>query len=112
MPGFFRGAGHGIMERNEEAREYYYRKLVYAFDLAHQFRVENRAKMEGALTVGRQLMAIGVPEDVVISIANQNPDDLQNTYDELQKLQLNGVKMDENAYRQLLQVHGEVQTEE
>lgn len=112
MKGFLSRTSKNITERKEEANDYYNKKMELAFSKAHEFRSRNKAASQAALQSGRQLQAIGVPNDLIIGIANQNPDDLATFYQSIEKMRLNGQKFNEDSYRAMFDVQGEVATDE
>lgn len=107
MAGFLGQTANNISERKQEAKDYYDRKMELAWEKAHTFRTQNLEKMNGALQIANQMKQIGVPDDIVMAIANQNPDDLSTFYDTIQDMQMKGVQFTEQTYRDMLQVDSE-----
>jgi hypothetical protein len=107
MAGFLGQTSKNIGERKDEAHKYFTEKMELAFETAHTLRTQNKPKMDAALQTANQMKAAGVPNDIVMAIANQNPDDLDTFYKTVQDMQLKGVKFNEQTYRDLLKVDGE-----
>ena len=105
--GFMNRTAEGIDKRQVKAQDYFDAQM----ELARTYGIENRSKVKSEMAANlgqaRQLAQIGVPQDIVISIAKQNPDDIPAFAEKVQKLQAAGVQTDENFFRQLIQVSGE-----
>ena len=107
LTGFMDKTADDIWKRKDAAQEYFNTKLEQAHQKAYEYSTFNREKMNSALQVARQLKSAGVPEDVIMAVANQNPDDLPTIYETIQDMQYKGVPVNEQFYRDLLKIDGE-----
>jgi hypothetical protein len=101
LTGFLKTTGGNIRERKDEAKDYFDKRMEQAHQAALEYKGRNKSKLDSSLQVGKQLMATGVPQDVVMAIANQNPDDLSTFFDTVQELKVKGVPFTPQAYRDL-----------
>lgn len=105
--GLFDQLNENINKRHDDANEYFQRQMEIASARGLKSREQTQAAMAGGLTAARQLAQVGVPRDIVISIAKQNPDDIPAFLDKVQKLQEKGVNTNEEFFRKFIQVSGE-----
>jgi len=110
--GFMNTTAEGIGKRQDSAQAYFDQQL----QLAHTRGIENKRKMDAAmkqgLTSARQLVQMGVPENMVKAIANQNPDDIPDFAAKIAQLQADGVRTDEAFFKDLIQVNSEFENNE
>lgn len=102
--GLMNSVSEGIERRTIAGEEYFAKQ----YELARTRGLENKARTDAAmqqgLTSARQLMQMGAPEDLVMAIANQNPDDIPDIAAKVAQLQADGVQTDETFFRDLIQV--------
>lgn len=113
LTGFMKDQADKISDRKEEAHDYFTKRLELAQDIAMKSRNKYKGKMDAALQVSKQLMGLGVPERVVMATASQNPDQLTDLYETVQKLQLQGVDTsDPGFYDDIVQVNKDFNPED
>ena len=103
VQGFLGTTAAHIKERKDDADEYFRNQLELARTRGLKNKDMTQQLINSKLTVAKQLQQIGVPPDLVMSIAKQNPDDLEATLDLVQKLQMEGAQLDEPFYRDIIQ---------
>jgi hypothetical protein len=91
LTGFMDTTARNIGERKDEARDYFNKRMQLAFDNAAIYKTKGREKMTAGIATAKQLKAMGVPDTVIMAVANQNPDDLGGLAETIQKMQLEGV---------------------
>jgi hypothetical protein len=101
LTGFLKTTGGNIRERKDEAKDYFDKRMEQAHQAALEYKGRNKSKLDASLQVGKQLMAAGVPQDVVMAIANQNPDDMSTFFDTVQEMKVKGVQFTPQSYRDL-----------
>lgn len=108
LTGFMTTTADNINKRKDEADAYFQSQM----ELAHKVGLQNHQKrqelMRGGLQTAEKLLQAGVPKNVVMSVANQNPDDLETLYDETVKLQRSGAKLTPEVWSELVEVKGEI----
>lgn len=107
LTGMIGGLGENVKNRKDEAREYFNKQMELASRYALKTNEETKAKMAQSRELINKLKGQGVPSDVIKGIANQNPEDLSMFYDTIADMQVRGVKMNEDVYRNLLKVSNE-----
>jgi len=108
LTGFMNRTSEGIDKRKAEADEYFQEQMDIARTRGLEARNKMKTQMQGGITAAQQLKAVGVPQDLVVAIAKQNPDDIPTFLTQVQKLQSEGVQADEAFFRKLIKVHGDV----
>jgi hypothetical protein len=87
--GFFNKGAQVVGDRKAVAEDFYAKQVA----AATQYAYGKKNKTTGAQTqVLGKLKAAGVPDDVLRSMINQDPDDLERIYDDVTKMQAEGVK--------------------
>lgn len=107
LTGFMNDQAEKITKRKSMADEYFQNQMELAHKKALTYTTQNAGKMDAALGLAKQMVAIGVPERTVMAIANQNPDDLQGFFDTVQDYKAKGVEMTPDFYDQLIKVDGQ-----
>lgn len=108
--GFANTLSDNIQKRKSDADDYYNKQLEIAQTYGVKNRVANNAKMQESVSLAKQLVAKGVPQNVVMAIANQNPEDLSGFASTVQKLQMEGVDTTPEFFEGLVEIHGELDT--
>lgn len=104
LTGFMRDQTEVIRKRKDDAENYFNSQMELARTRGLKNRDLTKQVMDGNLQIARQLEQVGVPKDLIMSVAKQNPDDLSGVLKTIQELQMNGVNPDESFYRDLIQV--------
>ena len=112
LTGFFGKTAENIDERKTEAKEYFDRQMEIAQTKGMQAREKRATEMTGAVAQAKQLQQIGMPKDMVIAVAKQNPADLAVFAEQMQDLKAKGVPVDEEFFRSVISVQGETGSDE
>lgn len=107
LTGFMKDQTQVIRKRKDDAEDYFNQRLELARTRGLKNRDLTKQVMDGNLQIAKQLQQVGVPSDLIMSIAKQNPDDLPNVLKQIQDLQAEGVTPDESFYRDLIKVSGD-----
>lgn len=107
--GFANKLTEGIEKRQDDARNYFNKQL----EIAQTTGVKNRSRVKSAVqssvSIAKQLQAVGVPKDIIMAQANQDPEGLGAFYEEVEKLRMSSkVPLTEEAYRGLYELSGEL----
>lgn len=112
LTGFFDRTSEGIDKRNAEADDYFNKQMEIARNVGMQKRNQLDSDMKMGISAAKQLQQVGVPQDIVVGIAKQNPEDLSRFLTTVQELQQRGITTDENFFRKAVKVTGEVDPNE
>lgn len=107
IQGFLNQTTAHIKEKKDEADKYFTDQLDLARTRGLKNRDATQQLINGHVQTAKQLQSIGVPTDLVMSIAKQNPDDLAGVMKTIQDLQMEGINPDEAFYRDLIQTSGQ-----
>lgn len=106
--GFIRGfAGtlqKGIETRKEDARNYFNRQLEIAQTTGVQNRQRVQQQVEASTRVAKQLQQVGVPKDIIMSIAASNPENLGAFSQQVADAQAKGIPINEQFFRDFVDV--------
>lgn len=107
VTGFANTLADGVNERNTIAREYFQKQ----YELATTVGLENHRKVESQVDVSvktaKQLQQMGVPKDIIMAVASQDPMGLSDFYAEVANAQKSGVPIDEQFFNDFVSVSGE-----
>lgn len=88
----------GIEERSKTARDYFQKQ----YEIATTVGIENHRKVQtavdGSVRVARQLQQMGVPKDIIMAVASQDPTNLGDFYEDVTKAQANGVVLNQDFF--------------
>ena len=112
LTGFFNRTAEGIDKRKAEADDYFNKQMEIARNVGMQKRNQLDSDMKMGINAAKQLQQAGVPQDIVVGIAKQNPEDLSRFLTTVQELQQRGVKTDPDFFRKAVKVTGEVDPNE
>ena len=108
LKGFMNDQAEKISDRKSAANDFFNKQLQLAQQKALTYNTEYKGKMDAHVQVAKQLVGAGVPERTVMAIINQNPDDLSQFYETVQKMQMDGVDMSNpDVYDSLIEIDGE-----
>lgn len=110
--GFFGTIGDRIDQRQQAADEYFQERMETARKIANRNRSVVNERVQSYTTEAKRLESLGVPKDMVMQIANQDPDSLSSVYKEISDLQMRGAKPSPEFFSSLIKVHGQVNPEE
>jgi hypothetical protein len=104
LTGFMRDQTEVIRKRKDDAETYFNNQMELARTRGLKNRDLTKKVIDGNLQIARQLEQVGVPKDLIMATAKQNPDDLPNVLKQIQDMQMDGITPDEDFYRHLFQV--------
>lgn len=105
--GFMGNMAQDIKKKKDEADMFFQEQMQLARTRGLKNRDLTKQVIDGHVMTARQLEQMGVPKDLVMSIAKQNPDDMPAVMETIQNLQRDGVKPDESFYRDLIKTSGD-----
>lgn len=98
-----------INTRRQEAKDFFNKQV----EIARTTGLENRRRVRNAVSnsvsTARQLNQMGVPKDIIMAVANQNPEDLGTFYEQISRAQAAGIETDEEFFRSFVEVGGSFQ---
>jgi hypothetical protein len=107
ITGFAGSAAQDIKKKKDEADTFFQDQMQLARTRGLKNRDLTKQVVDGHVMTAKQLEAMGVPKDLVMSIAKQNPDDMSAIMTTIQGLQKDGVTPDEAFYRDLIKTSGD-----
>lgn len=93
-----------INTRRDEARNFFNKQVEMARTTGLQNRRRVRQAVEGNVSVARQLNQMGVPKDIIMAVANQDPESLPTFYEQITRAQAAGIQTDEQFFRDFVEV--------
>jgi len=107
VTGFANTLNAGIMERQAEARKYFEKQLEIAQTTGVENRRRVKAQVKNNVSLANQLVAMGVPKDLIMTQANMNPEGLADFAANVEKLRLNSATpLTEQTFRDIYELHG------
>lgn len=106
--GFFGAINENMERRKADADDWYAQRYEQAQQIAMQRRGKASGKIDSYVSTAQQLEGLGVPKDIVLATANQNPEDLNAMYKNVSEWQYAGIPMDEDFFRAAFKVKGVV----
>jgi len=106
LTGFLKNSAGHIKKRKDEGEEFFSKQMELARTKGMENRNKRQTEMNASLTVAKQLVQKGVPKDVVMAIANQNPEDLGSFQEIVNKLELEGTTVSPEFFRSIAEVGG------
>lgn len=111
--GFVRGFAStmatDIQTRRTEARDYFNKQVEMARTTGLQNRQRVRQAVDSSVNIAKQLSQMGVPKEVVMAVANQNPEGLGDFYKEVAEISAAGGKIDKELFDSVMTVGGDFQ---
>ena len=108
VTGFANRLAQGIDTRQEDARKYFNKQLEIAQTVGVENRNRVKMKVQDSVSVANQLKAVGVPKDIIMAQANQDPEGLVSFLEEVEKLRLSSpTPLTEETYRSIYELSGE-----
>lgn len=108
LKGFMNDQADKIGNRKAAAEDFFNKQLGVAQQKALSYNKEYKGKLDAHTQVAKQLMGAGVPERTVMAIINQNPDDLSQFYETVQKMKMDGVDLSNpDAYDAIFEIDSE-----
>lgn len=104
VTGFANTLAEGINERNKIAREYFQKQ----YEIATTVGLENHRKVSQQVDVSvktaKQLQQMGVPKEIIMAVASQDPMGLSSFYDDIVQAQSAGIPIDQDFFNDFVQV--------
>ena len=104
ITGFANTLASGIDERNKIARDYFQKQYEIATTVGLQNQRKVESQIEGSVKVAKQLQQMGVPRNIIMAVASQDPQGLGDFYDMVADAQASGVTLDEGFFNDFVQV--------
>jgi hypothetical protein len=102
--GFLRTVGGRMVDRMETADEYFNAQVERAREVGLKVKGETDQIINTSVTTARQLEQMGVPKDIIMAIANQNPADLGPFQEQVNKAAASGLPVDKEFFDDFVQV--------
>lgn len=113
MDGFITGLANtlkeGVDQRRQKADEYYEKQLEMARTTGLRNMKEAQGRVHGSIAFANKLTQKGVPKDIIMAVAQSNPDGLGDFEETITKMELDkGGRITEQEYRDLVKIKGEM----
>jgi hypothetical protein len=108
LSGFLGRANTVHAEDRAEAKDFFSKQMELARTKGLENRLKTKQAADAGVSVANQLMQMGAPKDLVLAVANQNPDDLPALAKTVAEYQKIGVTTDETFFRDAMQTSAEV----
>lgn len=99
--GFLTSIDEGMKKRQDDARAYFNKSMELAMRYSTSGGSKYRQQVQAARESVAKLRGAGVPPEIIQSIAGRNPEELAGYYEEISKMQAQGVKMTPEIYQEL-----------
>lgn len=104
VTGFANTLADGINERNKIAQDYFQKQ----YEIATTVGLENHRKVEqqvgASVQTAKQLQQMGVPKEIIMAVAAQDPMGLGDFYEDISKAQAAGIPIDQNFFNNFVTV--------
>ena len=104
VTGFANTLAEGVNERNKIARDYFQKQ----YELATTVGLENHRKVEqqvsASVKTAKQLQQMGVPKEIIMAVASQDPMGLSSFYEDISQAQASGIPIDQEFFNDFVQV--------
>lgn len=104
VTGFANTLADGINERTTIARDYFQKQYEIATTVGMENYRKTESQAQASAKVAKQLQQMGVPRDVIMAVASQDPMSLPSFYEEIANAQAAGVPLDEEFFNDFVQV--------
>ena len=104
--GFFGVLGERMQKRSEDAEEYFQKQMEMARTVGMKNKKATSQIVSQNVTLAKQLQQMGVPKDLIMAVANQNPDDLTTLYEQVNTIRSKGGQIDETFFKDFIEVGG------
>lgn len=109
ITGFADTLATGINDRNKIAQDYFQKQYEIATTVGLQNHRKVEQQVEGSVKLAKQLQQMGVPRNIIMAVASQDPQGLGDFYDMVAGAQQNGVVLDEAFFNDFVTVSKDFQ---
>jgi hypothetical protein len=107
VTGFANTLADGVNERTAIARDYFQKQYEIATTVGLENHRKVESQVEASAKTAQQLQQMGVPRDIIMAVASQDPLSLGDFYAEIAAAQKSGVPIDEQFFKDFVTVSGE-----
>lgn len=109
LTGFANTLNKNIQEKEQISRDYFQKQyeLATTVGLENHRRVEEEVK--NSTKLAKQLQQMGVPKNIIMAVASQDPMGLQDFYADIAKAQASGIVLDEAFFSDFVEVSKDFQ---
>lgn len=112
MDGFITGLANtlkeGVDQRRKKADEYYEKQLEIARTTGLRNMKESQGRVNTSVAFANKLTQKGVPKDIIMAVAQANPEGLGDFEETITKMELDkGGRITDQEYRDLVKIKGE-----
>lgn len=104
ITGFANTLAAGVEERHKIAQDYFQNQYELATTVGLQNHRKVEAQVQGNVKVAKQLQQMGVPKNIIMAVASQDPTSLSDFYGAVSDAQANGVVLDEGFFNDFVQI--------
>ncbi len=105
--GFFRTLKDRVDSRDAAAEEFYAKQVERAMEIGRKVKGEAEQLASQGVTVAKQLEQAGVPKNIIMAIANQNPDELAGFQKTVNEAAMQGIPIDAEFFNDFVEVGAE-----
>ncbi len=109
ITGFADTLATGINDRNKIAQDYFQKQYEIATTVGLQNHRKVEQQVEGSVKLAKQLQQMGVPRNIIMAVASQDPQGLGDFYDMVAGAQQSGVVLDEAFFNDFVTVSKDFQ---
>ena len=109
VTGFADTLATGINDRNKIAQDYFQKQYEIATTVGLQNQRKVEQQVEGSVKLAKQLQQMGVPRNIIMAVASQDPQGLGDFYDMVAGAQQSGVVLDEAFFNDFVTVSKDFQ---
>ncbi len=102
--GFFKTLGGRMEKRMDTADDYFNKQIERAREVGLKMKGQTDQMVSTSVTTARQLEQMGVPKDIIMAIANQNPADLATFQAQVNEAAAAGLPIDQDFFNDFVQV--------
>lgn len=85
----------GIEERSKVARDYFQKQYEIATTVGLENHRKVKTAVDGSVKLAKQLQQMGVPKNIIMAVASQDPTSLESFYEDVTSAQAEGVTLDQ-----------------
>jgi len=109
LTGFANTMADGIKERDKTARDYFEKQYEIATTVGLENHRKVKTAVEGSVKLANQLQQMGVPKEIIMAVASQDPMGLSGFYDDVTGAQAAGVTLDQAFFDDFVTVSKDFQ---
>jgi len=109
LTGFANTMAEGIKERDKTARDYFEKQYEIATTVGLENHRKVKTAVDGSVKLANQLQQMGVPKEIIMAVASQDPMGLSGFYDDVTGAQAAGVTLDQDFFDDFVTVSKDFQ---